>query len=82
MRPRERVMRQAFFEFTQGEHIELLALDSKRVFNEAERIRIYRAQDGLCPACLKAGLSEKGLAAGAQIGARGSRLDERRLELL
>jgi hypothetical protein len=55
---RERVTRQAFFEFIQGEHIPLLALDSKRAFNEAERIRIYRIQDGLCQACVKAGLPE------------------------
>jgi len=55
---RDRVMRQAFFEFLQGKNTQLLALDSKRAFNEAERIRIYRAQDGLCQACLKAGLPE------------------------
>jgi hypothetical protein len=55
---RDRVMRQAFFEFLQQENIQLLALDSKRAFNEAERIRIYRAQDGLCQMCLKAGLPE------------------------
>ncbi len=55
---RDRVMRQAFFEFLQQENIQLLALDSKRTFNEAERIRIYRAQDGLCQMCLKAGLPE------------------------
>jgi hypothetical protein len=55
---RDRVMRQAFFEFLQQENIQLLALDSKRAFNEAERIRIYRAQDGLCQMCLKAELPE------------------------
>jgi hypothetical protein len=55
---RDRVMRQAFFEFLQGGKIELIGLDSKRAFNEAERIRIYRAQDGLCQACSKAGLHE------------------------
>jgi len=55
---RERVMRQAFFEFLQQENIQLLALDMKRAFNEAERIRIYRAHDGLCQACLKEGLPE------------------------
>jgi hypothetical protein len=55
---RDRVMRQAFFEFLKQENVELLALDSKRAFNEAERIRIYRGQDGLCQACLKEGLPE------------------------
>ncbi len=53
---RDRVMRQAFFEYLQQENKELSGLDSKRSFNEAERIRIYRAQDGLCQECLKAGL--------------------------
>lgn len=55
---RDRVMRQAYFEYLQLEKIDLLALDSKRSFNEAKRIKIYRTQDGLCQACLKAGLPE------------------------
>jgi len=42
---RDRVMRQALFDFLQREDTQLLGLDSKRAFNEAERIRIYRAQD-------------------------------------
>jgi hypothetical protein len=54
---RDRVMHQAFFEFLPKEHAELMVLDSKRSFNEAERIRIYRAQDGLCQQCLKTGTS-------------------------
>jgi hypothetical protein len=53
---RDRVMRQAFFEFLQKDHTELMALDGKRSFNEAERIRIYRTQDGLCQKCLGDGL--------------------------
>jgi len=56
---RDRVMRQAFFEFLQKEQTELMDLDSRRTFNEAERIRIYRAQDGLCQECVKDGLPEK-----------------------
>lgn len=52
----DRVMRQAFFDFLQRENIQLIALDSKRAFNEAERIRIYRLQDELCQVCLKKGL--------------------------
>lgn len=54
---RDRVMRQAFFEFLQQKGIQLFALDTKRSFNEAERIRIYRTQDGLCQECLKKGLT-------------------------
>lgn len=53
---RDRVMRQSFFEFLQREHLEFVALDLKRAFNEAERIRIYRAQDGLCQVCIEKGL--------------------------
>jgi hypothetical protein len=55
---RDRVMRQAFFEFLAGEGTQLTVLDSKRSFNEAERIKIYRTQDGLCQECLKNGLPE------------------------
>jgi hypothetical protein len=55
---RDRVMRQIFFEFLNKEGVELAVLDSKRCFNEAERIKIYRAQDGLCQECLKLGLPE------------------------
>jgi hypothetical protein len=50
---RDRVMRQALFEFLQRESVLLVGLDPRRAFNEAERIRIYRAQDGLCQVCLK-----------------------------
>jgi hypothetical protein len=32
-----------------------LSLPSKRMFNEAERIRIYRRQGGLCQKCLDEG---------------------------
>jgi hypothetical protein len=54
---RDRVMRQSFFEFLEKEETKFLALDSKRSFNEAERIKIYRSQDGLCQECLKEGLA-------------------------
>ena len=49
---RDRMLRLAFFEFLEREKVELKTLDSKRLFNEAERIRIYRRQDGLCQMCL------------------------------
>ncbi len=45
---RDRVLRQAFFEYLQKEGVSLLTLDSKRAFNEAEKIRIYRRDEGLC----------------------------------
>jgi len=52
-------MRQAFFEYRQREDLQLFTLDTKRPFNEAERIKIYRAQDGLCQDSLKAGLPDE-----------------------
>lgn len=53
---RDRILRLAFFEFLERQGTELKLLDTKRAFNEAERIRIYRKQDGLCQMCLGAGL--------------------------
>lgn len=50
---RDRIIRQAFFEYLEGEGIALQTLDTKRAFNEAEKIRIYRRDEGLCQACLK-----------------------------
>jgi hypothetical protein len=52
---RDRVLRQAFFEYLQTEGVSLIALDSKRAFNEAEKIRIYRRDEGLCQLCLAEG---------------------------
>ncbi len=53
---RDRILRLAFFEFLEGQGVELKVLNTKRAFNEAERIRIYRKQDGLCQVCLAEGL--------------------------
>lgn len=55
---RHRVMRQLFFEYAAQENQDIIAKDSRRSFNEAERIAIYRSQDGLCQECLSAGKSE------------------------
>lgn len=52
---RERLLRQAFFEYLEKNGIEIKGLDCKRAFNEAERIRVYRKQEGLCQACLAEG---------------------------
>jgi hypothetical protein len=52
---RDRIIRQAFFEYLQDIGINLPTLDTKRTFNEAERIRIYRRDEGLCQVCLKEG---------------------------
>ena len=52
-------MRQHFFEFAQEEGHELLTKDNRRSFSEAERIRIYRENEGLCQACLDEGRPEE-----------------------
>ncbi len=52
---RDRVIRQAFFEYLESKGIALSTLDSRRAFNEAERIKIYRRDEGMCQACLKEG---------------------------
>ena len=54
---RDRILRLAFFEFLKGQGVELKVLDTNRAFNEAERIRIYRKQDGQCQMCLAKGTS-------------------------
>ncbi len=52
---RDRVMRQLFFEFLQENKVELKTLDTRRLFDEGERIKIYRRDDGRCQECLKQG---------------------------
>jgi len=56
---RDQILRLAFFEYLQARGLELKTLDTKRLFNEAERIRIYRQQNGLCQQCLKEGKPRK-----------------------
>lgn len=50
---RHRIIRQLFFEHVEEQGSELVTKDAKRVFSEAERIRIYRRDSGLCQACLE-----------------------------
>jgi hypothetical protein len=52
---RDRIMRQLFFEYLAEKNALLPTLDSRRLFNEAERIKIYRRDEGLCQQCLKEG---------------------------
>ncbi|MBF8300740.1 MAG: hypothetical protein HW394_1110, partial [Acidobacteria bacterium] len=52
---REKILRQAFFEYLEEHAVEIKGLDSKRAFNEAERIRVYRKQESLCQMCLREG---------------------------
>ena len=56
---RDRIMRQAFFEFAADRKHEMLTKDERRAFSEVQRIAIYRRDDGLCQECLKEGKSKK-----------------------
>ena len=54
---RHQIIRQYFFDFAAKNGIEFIEKDSKRAFNEAERIRIYRKDRGICQMCVEQGLS-------------------------
>ena len=56
---RQQIIRQHFFEFADESGIELIEKDTKRTFNEAERIRIYRKDRGICQMCLEEGSSSE-----------------------
>lgn len=56
---RERIIRQLFFQFLEQKGVALQVKDSNRTFNEAERIRIYRRDEGLCQICLKNGATRE-----------------------
>ena len=55
MEIRDRLARQLFFEFLTEQKVELKTLDTKRLFDEGERIRIYRRDDGRCRECFRQG---------------------------
>ena len=55
---RDRIIRQIFFENLKNKGYELFVKDEKRTFDEAQRIKIYRKDDGLCQECVKEGKSE------------------------
>ncbi len=55
---RQIVLRQIFFNYVKDEGHELLTKDERRAFDEAERIFIYRRDNGLCQICLKEGKPE------------------------
>jgi hypothetical protein len=56
---RDRIMRQAFFEYAQTKAHQMLTKDERRVFDEADRILIYRMDNGLCQQCLAEGKPER-----------------------
>ena len=56
---RDQVVRQLFFEYAIENKLDMVVKDTKRSFNEAERIAIYRAAKGICPVCKKEGRSDE-----------------------
>lgn len=56
---RDRLIRQAFFEFVREQGHDMLTKDQRRAFNEAERIAVYRRDEGLCQQCLAEGKPEQ-----------------------
>jgi hypothetical protein len=55
---RQRILRQLFFEYAAEVGHEMLTKDERRVFSEAERIYIYRRDNGMCQMCLDEGKPE------------------------
>ena len=58
VRTRELIIRQAFFENAAKNSFELIRKDTKRAFDESQRIAIYRRDRGLCQQCISEGQME------------------------
>ncbi len=56
---RDRITRQLFFDYLNDHNIEFIMKDEKRMFNESEKIMIYRRDKGKCQICLNQGKDEK-----------------------
>jgi hypothetical protein len=56
---RFRIIRQLFFEYAQQQTHQMLSKDERRAFNEAERIAIYRRDNGRCQICIQEGKPDK-----------------------
>jgi hypothetical protein len=59
LQERDIIFRQLFFDFLTKENAELTTFDKQRAFNEAEKIKIYRRDNGTCQHCLKEDKREK-----------------------
>jgi len=59
LQERDIILRQLFFDFLNENKFSFTVLDTKRLFNEAEKIKIYRRDKGLCQQCLKEGKPDK-----------------------
>ena len=56
---RDRIIRHEFFTFALQHGHDFIAKDSRRAFNEAERIAIYRKDRGRCKLCIEAGKPDR-----------------------
>lgn len=52
---RHKILRQIFFEHTAKQGHEIKEKDTRRAFDESERILLYRVYDGLCQECVREG---------------------------
>jgi hypothetical protein len=55
---RDRIVRQAFFQYLNDNNVEAKEKDQNRAFSELERIIIYRRDKGMCQECIRKGKSE------------------------
>jgi hypothetical protein len=58
LQERDIIFRQLFFEYLAEQGAELATFDKQRSFNEAQKIKIYRRDNGMCQHCLKEGKPE------------------------
>lgn len=56
---RDQILRQLFFEYIKKKEAEVKTKDENRIYNEAQKIKIYRRDKGLCQICLAEGKNEK-----------------------
>lgn len=59
LQERDMILRQMFFTYLIDQKTSFQTVDTKRNFDESERIAIYRKDNGLCQACLADGKPEK-----------------------
>ena len=52
LKERDMIFRQLFFEYLAENGLSLTTKDDRRMFSEADRIKIYRRDKGLCQKCL------------------------------
>lgn len=52
---RQMILRQIFFEYTSDRNHDMKVKDTRRSFDESERIFLYRANEGKCQQCLREG---------------------------